>query len=267
MPDPREGLDENGFITTGADASNLTSPFRAIVEDAVVVCSGALPDLHSLYVYGSTTCGTARIGQSDLDLLAVLHAAPDHEAIRTVGEQLSLRHGPMVREVTVAVASLEQVLSDTTDGLAWRCFMRHYGICVAGDDITRSLSRCRPSAALVAGLTADTAQVLDASRGAAIEDEPTALARSAARKLLLTAAAIVSLRSGDWTTNRDRAASALAVSHPERARQLEQATAWAELRPDTSVDRDDLRDFLNDFGPWVLAALQQALEAFDRRPA
>lgn len=264
MADPREGLDENGFITTGADAANLMPPFSAIIEDTVAACSGALPDLHSLYVYGSTACGTARVGESDLDLVAVLRAEPDHEAVRAVSEQLSRRHSQIVREVALSVATFEQVLADNTDGLAWRCFIRHYCICIAGNDLSRRLQRCRPSAALVAGLTAGTAQVLDTpQRGTNSDADPATLARSAARKLLLTAAAIVSLRSGDWTTDRDRAASTLAVSHPERARQLEQATAWAALRRDASVDPDELGDFLNDFGQWVLTTLQQALDEPD----
>ncbi len=261
MADPREGLDENGFITTGAHASNLMPPFAAIVDDAVAVCSDALPDLHSLYVYGSTTCGTARIGQSDVDLLAVLSVAPDREAARVVSQQLSRRYSQIVREVSVATASLGEVLAETTDGLASRCFIRHYCICVAGDDMTRSLPRCRPSAALIVGLTADTAPLLDAARFANDSNgDPATLARSAARKLLLTAAGIVSLRSGDWTTDRSRAASALAAAYPERARQLQRAAAWAVLRPNAPVDRDELREFLNDFGSWVLTTLQQALQ-------
>lgn len=268
MPDPREGLDENGFITTGADASHLTPPFASIIEEAAVVCGGALPDLHSLYIYGSTAYGGARIGESDVDLLAVLTAAPDQEAIRVVSQRLSRRHSQTVREVSLAAAALGEVLADTMDGLAWRCFIRHYCICVAGEDMTHELPKCRPSAALVAGLTADTAQVLDAGRAAIDSDgDLVEVARSAARKLLLTAGAVVSLRTGDWTTDRDRAASALAARHPGRTRQLEQATAWASLRANAAVDRDELDEFLNDFGSWMLTALEQALKEASRRPA
>lgn len=68
MADPHEGLDREGFITTGAQPANVRAPFSAVIDDAAASCA-AVTDFHSLYVYGSVSTGMARIGYSDLDLL------------------------------------------------------------------------------------------------------------------------------------------------------------------------------------------------------
>ncbi len=260
MADPYEGIDENGYITTGAHRSNLSAPFARAIDDAVQMCTGLLPDLHSLYVYGSVARGTARIGDSDFDLVAVFNTDPDPDASLAVSRQLSQRHASIVRDVSIAGAGMPEIHSASANGLAWRCFIRHYCICVAGDDIARTLPRCRPSAALVEGLTADTHQLLDAARDAIASTQDFApLARSIARKLLLTGAAIVSLRTGTWTTDRERAAAALVARYPNRKEQIAQAVTWAAPRFDAAVGRTQLLHFLNDFGAWVLDELRRAL--------
>lgn len=261
MSDAQEGLDRKGFIKTGVDRAHLEAPFIGVIDDAATSCA-AVPGFHSLYVYGSVSTGTARVGDSDLDLLMVAETK-DVQQTDEVEERLSRRHSNVVRQVSIAIATANEIFAHDGDGLAWRCFLKHYCVCVAGADLTVDLPLCRPSAQLVAGLTADTRPVLEKARADAESPDVdvNATARAVARKLLLTGAALVSMNTGTWTTDRSRAAQELMAAHPERTHDVERALRWADPRGVAAADRAELRDFVDGFGRWLLRELEAALES------
>ena len=123
MGDPQEGLDAAGYLTTGARRANLHSPFTAVVDDGVAACT-RLRGFRSLAVYGSVATGQAREAQSDLDLLLVADDAVDRGEVAATAAALSDRHAAVVREVSIAVATLAEVHArddrsypDRVDGL------------------------------------------------------------------------------------------------------------------------------------------------------
>jgi hypothetical protein len=253
--DPAEGLSADGVIVTGAAADRVPGVYRPAVAD----CTGALSAafgarLHSVYLYGSVATGQARPPQSDLDLAAVWTSEVVPGEVAGVIGELSVRHAGLVREVSLASSTLAQVLAADRGGLGMRCFLRHYCLWLAGTDLRATLPPCRPSRAVADGFNDDPGALVRGwrSRLAAAQTptEVAAVARAAARKLLLVSATLESVEHGGWTTDRATAAALLAAHHPEWTLVAERAVRWCTDpgRPQT----EDVRQLLR-LGDWLAA--------------
>jgi hypothetical protein len=77
-------LDPEGYIRPEADLANVQPEYQGVPEAAAGLVAEAFgPRLHSAYLYGSVARGNAIPGRSDVDLIAVLLAAPtDEDRIR-----------------------------------------------------------------------------------------------------------------------------------------------------------------------------------------
>ncbi len=76
--------------------------------------------------------------------------------------------------------------------------------------------------------------------------------RTVARKVMLAAASLASVINSEWTTDRHRAAAAIAEHYPEWADQAAVALEWASAPTD---DPSKVRKFLDGFGKWVAQEL------------
>jgi predicted nucleotidyltransferase len=231
--DPREGIDPDGYLVTGADLAAVPAAYQPVLADCVATLT-AFPQLDGLYLYGSVATGQARPPDSDLDLLAVWTSTVDTSAAVAA---LSTRHRAVVREVGLAQATL-----DSLAGEADRCFLKHYCVPLAGRDLRPSLPRCRPSRALADGFNDDLAATVHRLRsavdGARTPAERAAATRNAARRLLLAVATIESVSHGSWSTDRDIGAALLAEHHPEWTDVAARALAWSAGQGDVDgVDR------------------------------
>jgi predicted nucleotidyltransferase len=225
--DPAEGVDAAGLIVTGAGLDRVPLAYRPVVADCTALIGDAFGRrLHGLYLYGSVATGQARTPDSDLDLLAVWAAPVDAAEVASVESALSDRHAAVVRDVSLATASLADVRADDRAGLGWRCFLRHYCVGLAGTDLRPALPPRRPSRAVADALNDDVGELLRAWRAELATTTSTAIARAAARRLLLVAATLESVEHGGWTTDRATAAALLAQHHPEWADVAAQALEW-----------------------------------------
>jgi len=253
--DPAEGVDADGVIVTGVDPERIPPAYRPVLTDCTHRLGLVLGDrLHSLYLYGSVATGRARPPQSDLDLMAVWSSDIDAGEAAAAAAELSARHAALVREVAVASSTLAGVLADDRDGLGLRCFLRHYCLWLAGSDLRPSLRPCTPSRAVADGFNDDVRALverwradLDAAHTAAAV---AAVARAAARKLLLVTATLESAEHGGWSTDRATGAELLAANHPEWARTARLAAGWCADAGTPAAQ--DVRRLL-DLGDWLAA--------------
>jgi len=249
--DRAEGIDADGFIVTGASASHMTEPFASVLADVVKTCMRRLgPLVRSMYVYGSVATGQAVPGVSDLDIVLIVEKAlPD--AVSAVSVELSDRHAEAVRGVELVAAARAEVMSEDDSALAWRCFLKHYCVCIHGEDLAGKWPRCRPSRSLVRGLCADRPRSLSD-----IDTDDTQLAtRRGARRLLLAAAAAYSWASGAWSTDRGEGARLLINAHPERGDDTALLLRWCD---EGSEDADAL-DLLDGYARWLDERLRTML--------
>lgn len=85
-------------------------------------------------------------------------------------------------------------------------------------------------------------------------------AHAVARKLLLTGAAVVSLDTGTWTTDRIGAAQWLKGAQPQRTDDIDKALRWADPASAPDVHLTELHEFIDGFGVWLLRELDAALQ-------
>jgi predicted nucleotidyltransferase len=250
--DPDEGLDADGYLTTGVARDRVPPAYEPVLADAVARLRATLGDrLHGLYLYGSVATGRAVAPDSDVDLLALCTTLAGLPEVENIGKKLSTRHAELVREVAVARATLAELRSDDDAGLGNRAFLKHYCVCLDGVDLRPDLPRCRPSRALAAGFTADLAADL-----AGVRAYQQGAGRRAARRLLLAAAVLESVAHGGWTTDRATGAALVTLHHPEWTDDVDRALRWSAGRP---ADPAEVRDFLAGFGAWLVgeACLRQ----------
>ena len=232
--DPGEGVGDDGLITTGVADGRIHSPYDEILQVAARRLRAQVgDDLHSLYVYGSVATGQARPPASDLDLYAITRRDVA-AACRNVADTLTDRFAPSLREVGISSVVLDEVLADTVEGHAERCFVRHYCRPVAGRDLRPDLPACRASPELARGFNGNVGDVIDriVHRLQPDELDEAATRRAIAggsRKLLMTAATLLSARRGTWTTDRGEGARLVASAAPKLAGAVARVERWTAL--------------------------------------
>lgn len=247
MRDPREGIDPDGNIRTGAHRSRVPAryePVLAALTDAVATA----PQPVSLYVYGSVATGTARSPVSDVDVVSIGLSATGAASAST---QLSRQFEDLCRAVEIGVARSEDYDGDGDAAYGNRAFLRHYCVHLTGPDVTAGWPAFRADARAARGFNGDLAEHhqrwltdLDVIEAMGAGDGPIGeavkpLARRVARKTLLAVAGLVSVLDRTWTTDRVRAAQRWGELHPPLAAGLTQLAAWGESA--VPVQCDDVR--------------------------
>jgi hypothetical protein len=267
--DPEEGLDADGFITTGVHIANVRAPYDAVLSDVRNTIGTVLGSkLHGLYLYGSVATGQAMPPTADLDLSAIVTSSGVIEDCRYLGEELSARHRLTVRDVGISTGLLEDVLARNDAGRAERCFLKHYCVSVAGVDLRPQLLKCRPDRALAREFIGELeprlkgfAERLDA---AVTPADVEAVAVLVGRRLLMAAAVLYSIPNHTWTTARTAGARMIAQHHPAYARYAARALAW--VSPTTHEDprhvtptREDVEVVLHEVGVLIMRDVRQHL--------
>ncbi|MFG2937976.1 nucleotidyltransferase [Streptomyces sp. NPDC048282] len=270
-PAPSRGLDSLGFIEREGSHARVPDVFRPVVaaaRDRLLDAFGARLD--SAYLYGSIPRGTARVGRSDLDLVAVLRAEPtgaDREAARALGEAVD-KEFPQIDGVGTLLYSRARVLSELERyDIGW--FVACQCTPLLGEDLAEFLPRYRPDSLLARETNGDLARFLPRWRDriAAAEDTEEALrplVRFMSRHLVRTGFTLVMPRWNGWTSDLREMAEAFAGYYPERAEQLRRA---AESGYEPVGDRAVLRSYVDDLGPWLAAEYARVHGVKAPRPA
>lgn len=219
MRDPDEGLTPDGMIRTGADSSRVPTLFEPVVAamiDAFDEVRGATAELH---LYGSVATGTARAGISDVDIVAI--DVPLDWAGATAA-RLSTQFASVCRGVEIGVAGHGDYVGEDDQAYGNRVFLRHYCVPLAGPDALRSPASFPGDARAARGFNGDIEIRLARWRHMSAD------ARRVARKTLLAAAGVVSIRTGTWTTDRATAARSWGDFDLSRAAGMEALLGWAD---------------------------------------
>lgn len=221
--DPFEGVTVDGMITTGARRSRMPIEFRPVIEKAVERLN-AIGRTHSLYVYGSVSTGSARVGSSDVDLVAI---GLDGATSRELGRTLTAEFPGICRGVEIGSAQLADYEGPGDEAYGNRVFLRHYCVHLVGPDAAQSLPEFPADRAAARGFNGDIGLCAErwraeVSRAAA----PAMLGRRIARKTLLAVAGLVSIHDTTWTTDRLAAARRWAEVEPRLAAPLGMLVAW-----------------------------------------
>lgn len=219
MKDPREGLNPDGTIRTGAGRRRVPPEFAPVLSAATRALQAVSGGAAELHLYGSVANGTAQPGISDVDLLAI--NVPPGWCQRTSVE-LTARFSHVCRGVDIGEGTSGDFLSGDDEAYGNRVFLRHYCLPLAGGNVLRPSGAFLGDARAARGFNGDIGIRLARWRSGS----PTA--RSVARKTLFAAAGAMSVLNHTWTTDRRDAVRLWAGIEPARAPELAALVPWAE---------------------------------------
>lgn len=228
--DPDEGVAPDGTIRTGVGRHRVPAAFEPLLSACVATASRNTPGV-SIYLYGSVATGRARVGTSDVDLLAV---GFNRERAARLSGHLNEEFAGLSRGVEVGPADPQAFIGEDDETYGNRVFLRHYCTHLAGPDLTSGVPAFAADARAARGFNGDIGRRLiqwQAELLAASADDGAArvsLGRRVARKTLFAVAGLVSVEDGTWTTDRESAARRWADVHPLRADSLTRLYRWSE---------------------------------------
>lgn len=254
-------LTADGYIRPEADLGNVQPAYAGVPE----VAGGLLraefgARLHSGYLYGSIARGNAVPGRSDADLAAVLHQPPSQEDRRAAGRverHLHDRFAALIPTVGVALTHRGEVRADR---YGWQVVLRELSVCICGTDLRPELPPTRPSAAVAAAFHADTPQLLARARRTLhapadhTPEEVQRACRSATRRMVQAAFAVLTARDRAWATVLEEQAAAVAEAFPQWAAAVRAA---AEQGRHPAADPAVVAELLDTFGVWVERTLAE----------
>ena len=257
-------LDPEGYIRPEADLANVQPEYQGVPDAAAALLAEEFgPRLHSAYLYGSVVRGNAVPGRSDVDLIAVLLAAPtDEDRVRADRvERALVQRFPVLFSAGVGLTHLQEIRSPA-QRYSGQVFLRELAVCICGEDLRPSLPRTKPSAAVAAGFHADTHAVFARAREIlATSTDPEAIrrvCRMAVKKMVQVAFAVVMARQGAWATHQEEQAAAVGTAFPQWA---EAARRAAEQGRRPVADAAVVRELLDTFGRWAEELDQAVSEA------
>jgi predicted nucleotidyltransferase len=254
-------LDPEGYIRPEADLANVQPEYHDVPDAAAALLADEFgARLHSAYLYGSVVRGNAVPGRSDVDLAAVLLAAPTDEDRRRAErvERALTQRFPVVCSAGVRLTHLGEVRSPD-QRYGWQVFLRALAVCIWGQDLRPGLPPTKPSAAVAAGLHGDTHAVFAHARqtlGTSTDPEVIGgVCRMAARRMVQVAFAVVMAREGVWATVLEEQAAAVGVAFPRWTAAVGRA---AEQGRRPVADAGVVGELLDTLGRWVEDALDRA---------
>ena len=254
---PIEGVDEDGFIVSGADLLLIPPLYEPMLETCVATLVATVDGLVSVYLYGSAATGRASPPESDLDLLVVTDDDTASDDIGACAVSLTAGFTSLVHSVGIAHETVDRLFADNLDALGNRCFIKHYCVPLHGDDLRSRLPSCRPSPTLAWAFNHNVGEAIDRARHqldlATTADDVRAVCRAAARKVLLAAASLASVVTSSWTTDRAQAVGVIADAYPKWALDATVGLEWTRAPTDDSTA---VRRFLDGFALWIAEELQ-----------
>jgi uncharacterized protein len=255
-------LDPEGYIRPEADLAHVQPAYQGLPDAAAGLLAEEFgPRLHSAYLYGSVVRGNAVPGRSDVDLIAVLLAAPTGEdrARADCVERALVERFPVLFSAGVGLTHLQEVCSPARR-YSLQVFLRELAVCIWGEDLRPGLPRTKPSAAVAAGFHDDIHAVFARARESlGTSTDPEVIRRTcrmAARRMVQVAFAVVMAREGVWATVLEEQAVAVGAAFPQWAEAVRRAAEQAR-RP--VADAGVVWELLDSFGRWAEDALDQAV--------
>ncbi|MEL6889973.1 MAG: hypothetical protein AAFP84_00130 [Actinomycetota bacterium] len=256
MGDPREGLEPDGTIRTGASAERIADRYRALVASTIEAVLAAAPAA-SVYAYGSVTTGQAESPRSDVDVLTI---GLDPSIAREIALDASTRFSHLCRGVEIAAGAPGDFVGDTSESYGAQVFLHHYCIHLTGPDLDRAVTGFAGDRRAARGFNGDIGRHAERWRRSLGEVDPGDLGRRIARKTLLACAGLVSVHDGTWTTDRRRSARRWSEIHPGLRAGLTQLLELADgaarpSRAEVTANLDDVVDviaqqFADEIGLW-----------------
>ena len=248
------GLDENGFIVRDVVVEKIAPLYQECIKETIETLHMQFPKLlHSIYVYGSVARGNAKIGKSDLDILAIFNRDLDscqHLAVKKLGDALSQKYLSLVRDIGIAKTTLNYCLDP--ENYYEQAFLRELCVCVDGEDLSDQFGPYKLTKDIAISFNGDIAEVSERylqKIKVATETEFHPTIQGFARKLIRTFYSMVMARSQIWSTKLEEQAEIFLQYFPDKEEVVKTLQAWIEKAP---ADRTEALGFIEKESKWAV---------------
>ncbi len=137
--------DKTGFLESKSSPDKIQPPWRNVVDELVIISKAELGSkLHSVYIRGSISRGTAVEEVSDFDFLVILtddSAKPQIEKLLQRADSLTKKYS-FITKMDGTVKTEEQIMSPK--GTVPRMLIKLFSACVYGEDLAVRIDPIRP---------------------------------------------------------------------------------------------------------------------------
>lgn len=144
------------MIRTDLYQAPLQDFVKPILEETLLALSERLPQIHSIYLYGSAAKGTAIQGKSDLDLTIILHSPLNLQQQNNLCElqrTLPLKY-PEITKIDFDYGLLKEAL-DEKELYRWGYWLKHCCRYLQGENLQEKFPIFTPSITIATELNRD----------------------------------------------------------------------------------------------------------------
>lgn len=256
--------DTEGSLINESAWENVSHDYHALTEEIKKVFREHLTEsLHSVYLYGSVAKGKAKRSISDIDVLALttkpIFTNEEFILLQKSAEQLT-KQFPLVSHVQLDVYPVANILqSRVFSPVAFTIVSE--GVCIEGIDIGNNLPRAKPSIALanseLVQLEQNLQEAIQKITSAASSKEVWYWCKRIMKNILRDGFFLVMDKEQKFTSDITLSAQVFTKYYPEKTEDMRQVLELA-LKP--SRDRGHVIDILNEFGTWMIDAVNKWLD-------
>jgi uncharacterized protein len=264
-------VDEQGFLISDAKLEHIKPPFKAVVDDVIQAYIKHIgQDLHSIYVTGSVPRGLATVGQSDLDIIAILEYYTDPELVMqdwvSSAEDEILDQHDCVSDVQMEIYPHGWLLHDESEFSISAFVLKTHAVCVWGIDMSPDLTdykfsdketRIAIANDDIVQLEPDIDEAIDAIKA---DDSPINVqyrCKRICKNMIHAAFGLVMVDEAVHTRDIDVSISYFLKHYSDQQSAIQQAVKFIEL-PTGSAQ--DILQFLESFGAWLIAECDRWLD-------
>lgn len=215
--------------------------------------------LHSIYLYGSVARGTAKPGQSNLDMVVVTYQPiGDNKTtlFNTIRWRFKSKYS-FITDVNLKTAAVRQVAS--LDSIfSWGFLLRHCARCLYGDNLGECFGDYEPSWEIAKHWNMDIVERLpwlrDKVAKAQTHEQSVEAQQQAAKKLLRAAYGVVMPRDKNWIDSPPACGQAFLRYYPEKAKDIQRLTI---LLGTQVIAKRSVVGILDQFGVWLVKEYQK----------
>jgi len=252
---------ENGYLINDTDHEKIADAFQPLLSQVKQIIITALKDAcHSIYLTGSIPRGIAIVGQSDLDIFAIVNSTFDDTALAYIQEQcnLLLIKNKVVSKIDVEFWEFSEVfpLANDNDNIQLKltlsiydAILKNSSLCIYGHDVITFIPPIKPSIALANDelimLHSDLAMATKSITETPTEDNVRYWCKRVMKNIIRAGFCLVMALIEEYTRDIDLCAKVLTQHYPNMTNSIHQAVNWID-HPITN--EHELLNFLNDFG-------------------
>jgi hypothetical protein len=256
-------VDAEGYLINPCRYERIVPPWSDVVAAIKAAYLHHLREkMHSLYLRGSVAKGMAIAGVSDIDTFAVIFGereAIDRSWIAAFQQRMAVQY-PFQTGIEIGFVPFRAVC-DAYGARGSRLLIKTQCVCLWGEDLAPFLPRYKPGRALVGHaleITEDIRQVRE--RLPSMEDAATVKAwcQWIMKRLVRTGFELIMEQEQTYTRDLYPCYVAFSRHFPAQERQMQHALARAIEPSDT---KEELAEFLDGFGAWIITAVTETFPA------